>query len=123
MDGIVRGALLGLFAWAAIAVAVFAQATNRAIGEVTCAADGSSTQVVAARGARLGLVITNTSDTDVRVANLTSGTADLDATNSFVLKAGQAFGDSVPSLYIGRWVCMSTSASTKVVGYQETFRP
>jgi hypothetical protein len=90
----------------------FGQATSATAIGVTCAADGSSTQVRAANARRMSWAVINDSATDVRVGFLTSGTADLTDSNSFVLKAGQTFADSLPNVYAGRIVCMSTTGST-----------
>ena len=102
---------------------VFSQASfNTAIG-VTCAADGSSTQVFAAKAGRYSYSVINDSATDVRIGFLSgSSTADLTDANSYILKAGASYADSVPGVYSGRVVCMSTTASTAVIHATESYR-
>lgn len=86
---------------------------------ITCAVSGSSTQVLAANGLRTSLNIVNDSSTSVRIAGLNSGTANLDDTNSMVLTAFSQQNDNNPGLYLGRIVCMSTTAATVVIHVTE----
>lgn len=100
---------------------VFAQATGKSLGETTCAADGSSTQVFAANGARLTFTIINTSDTDVRLGYVSgSTTPDLTASNSILIRAGATYGESYPTVWLGRIVCMSTTGVTKDIQRVQT---
>ena len=86
---------------------------------ITCAADGSSTEVLAANGLRTAMNIVNDSATAVRIAGINSGTPDLDDTNSIILTAYSQQNDNNPGLYLGRVVCMSTTAGTVVIHYTE----
>lgn len=95
--------------------------TNSAAG-VTCPVDGSSIQVLALNTRRISYSILNQSDTDVRIGFLDTGTADLTDSNSIILKPGQPLADSIPGVYYGRIVCMSTSASTKIIYATEAQR-
>lgn len=101
---------------------VYAQATIRTDAEVTCAASGSSTQLLATRSSRQSFTIWNTSATDVRWGAVTSGTPNLTTSNSVLLKAGVAYADSMPGVFHGRMVCMSTTGSTVSIGVTETYR-
>jgi len=89
---------------------------------VTCAAAGSSTQVLSANATRESYVLSNTSGATIRLGFLSSGTADLTDSNSIKLLAGQIFSDSAPSIFIGRLVCMSDDATPDVVYVIETRR-
>lgn len=89
---------------------------------VTCAAAGSSTQVLAANATRESYVISNTSGATIRIGFLSSGTANLTDSNSIKLLAGQIFSDSAPSIFIGRVVCMSDDATPDVIYVIETRR-
>lgn len=89
---------------------------------VTCAAAGSSTQVLAANATRESYVLSNTSGATIRLGFLSSGTANLTDSNSIKLLAGQIFSDSAPSIFIGRVVCMSDDATPDVVYTIETRR-
>lgn len=89
---------------------------------ISCPAAGSSIQVLAANYTRQSFLLTNTSGSTVRVGFLASGTANLDDTNSLQLLAGQTFGDSGSSVYIGRIVCMSTTAGALAIYAVETRR-
>lgn len=116
--------LLLAFAFAALAPLLSwgAASTGSAVS-ITCPVDGSSTEVLAASAARLSYAIINTSTTDVRVGYLTSGTADLTDSNSYVQKAGVTYADSGATVFLGRIVCMSTSgASTATIYVTETRR-
>lgn len=99
-----------------------AQANKTNSGDVACSATGTSTQVIAARPGRYSYTLSNTSGTDVRIGYLQSGTANLTASNSWLLKPGQPYSDSAPGLFTGRVVCMSTSASTATITFNETYR-
>ena len=101
---------------------VYAQATSATAVGITCAASGSSTQVIAATTRRYSYSLSNTSDTDVRIGFLASGTANLTDSNSFILKSAQTYADSLPNVYAGRVVCMSTSGATKVIYVTEAQR-
>jgi len=89
---------------------------------VTCPATGSSIQVIDIRSSRVSFALLNDSLTDVRIGFLASGTAALTDSNSFILKAGQPYSDSVPGIYYGRVVCMSTTAGAIVIHFDEAFR-
>jgi hypothetical protein len=99
---------------------VFAQATAKTLKEVTCAADGSSTQVFAAAGNRLTWSVINTAASPVRIGFLATGTADLTGSNSIQITNGGAYGESYPTVFLGRIVCMSTTAGTTVIQAIET---
>lgn len=87
---------------------------------VTCAATGSSTQVVAAAANRETIVISNTSGVTVRVGAAASGTAALTGATSIQVLAGQSVSDSSPTIFTGRLVCMSTDATPRAVEVIET---
>ena len=101
---------------------VYGQANRTNVGDVACAASGSSTQVMAARSGRYSYSLNNTSGTDVRIGYLDSGTANLTTSNSWLLKAGQPYSDSTPGVLTNRIVCMSTSAGTATISFIETYR-
>ena len=100
-----------------------AQATAAVAKSITCAADGSSTQVLATAFSRESFVVSNTSGGTIRLGFLASGTADLTDSNSIQLLAGQIFTDSSPGIYIGRVVCMNNAAGTATIYVIETRRP
>lgn len=99
-----------------------AQANKTNSGDVACAADGSSTQVIPARPGRYSYTLSNTSGNDVRIGYQQSGTVDLTTSNSWLLKAGQPYSDSAPGLFTGRVMCMSTTAGTSTITFNETYR-
>lgn len=103
------------------AVAAFAQtAGKRTDAGVTCAAAGASTQVLAQNVARTGFVITNDSSTSIRIGAIKTGTPNLDDTNSIVLTSFSSQNDGGGGqIFLGRIVCMSTSASTVVIHVTE----
>jgi hypothetical protein len=101
---------------------VFAQANKTNSGDVICPASGTSIQVAPIRSSRFSYIINNISGGSIRVGYLDTGTALLDGTNSWVLQAGQATADSAPGVLSNRIVCMSTSASTATITFNETFR-
>lgn len=115
--------LFSLLALCLMAAPVFAQATAATASSITCAADGSSTQVLPTAFSRESYVISNTSGSTVRIGFLSSGTADLTDANSIQLLAGQIFTDSAPGIYVGRVVCMNNAAGTATVYVIETRRP
>lgn len=94
-------------------------AGKRTDAGVTCAASGSSTQVLAANGNRTGFVITNDSATSIRIGAINSGTPNLDDTNSIILTSFSSQNDGGGQIYLGRIVCMSTTASTVVIHVTE----
>ena len=101
---------------------VFAQANRSNGGDVTCAATGSSTQVIDARSSRFSYVLNNTSGLDIRIGLIATGTPALNNTNSILLKGGQPYSDSTPGGYSGRIVCASTTAATATISFMETYR-
>lgn len=101
---------------------VLAQANRTNSGDVTCPVTGSSIQVLAVRSGRYSYTLNNVSGNDLRIGYLASGTAILDTTNSWILKAGQAYSDSAPGLFTGRVVCMTNSGVTSNLSFNETFR-
>ena len=102
---------------------VQAQANRTNSGDLACAAAGSSTEMLPQRSGRYSYTINNTSGADVRIGYLDSpSTVNLTATNSWLLKAGQPYSDSVPGVLNSRVVCMSTSASTATLSFNETYR-
>jgi hypothetical protein len=115
--------LLPLLALFVIAQPARAQATAATASSVVCAADGSSTQVLAAKFSRESYVVSNTSGGTIRLGFLASGTADLTDSNSIQLLAGQIFTDSAPGIYVGRVVCMNNAAGAATVYVIETRRP
>lgn len=115
--------LLPLLALCAIAQPVHAQATAATASSITCAADGSSTEVLPAKFSRESYVVSNTSGGTVRIGFLSVGTADLTDSNSIQLLAGQIFTDSAPGIYVGRVVCMNDAAGTATIYVIETRRP
>lgn len=100
-----------------------ATATKATAVAVTCAADGSSTEALAAAASRESYLITNTSGGTIRIGFLATGTADLTDSNSILLLAGQTFQDSAPAVFVGRVVCMNNTAGTATVYVIETRRP
>jgi hypothetical protein len=100
-----------------------AQTVKTTFSEVTCPADGTSIELAPARNTRIGYMVVNSSDTAIRYGVAASGTADLDATNSVVVAAGNAPSDNVPMVTTERLVCMSTTGVAKVVGIVEKYRP
>lgn len=103
-------------------IAAYAQATRFSASSITCPADGSSIQVLAASASRESFIVLNTSGATVRIAGLATGTADLTDSNSVKLLAGQNFSDAAPSIFIGRLVCMSEDATPDVIYVIETRR-
>lgn len=101
---------------------VYAQANKTNSGDVACSATGSSTQVLAQRSGRYSYSLNNTSGLDIRVGYLSSGTANLTTSNSWLLKAGQPYSDSYPGLISNRVVCMSTTGATATISFNETYR-
>lgn len=100
-----------------------AQANKTTSGDFACPTTGTSGQVLAARPGRYSYSLSNTSGTDVRIGYLQgTSTANLTTTNSWLLKPGQPYSDSAPGLFTGRVVCMSTSASTATITFNETYR-
>lgn len=116
-------------AWVAVlillcAVPSFAQTTKGVTKSVTCPASGSSIAVVATTASRKDIAILNDSATDIRVGEFNGLTGqNLDDTNSFILKAGTSFVNSYPTVFIGAFNCMSTTASTVVVHFVEHKSP
>lgn len=100
-----------------------AQATGATANSIACPASGTSIQVLAAKASRESYLITNTAGVTVRIGFLATGTATLDDTNSILVLAGQTFGDSAPSIYIGRVVCMSNDATPRTIYVIQTSRP
>lgn len=99
-----------------------AAGTVTTAASVTCPADGSSTQVLAASASRESYLLSNTSGATIRMGFLSSGTADLTDSNSIKLLAGQIFSDSAPAIFIGRVVCMSDDATPDVIYVIESRR-
>jgi len=95
--------------------------TNNGIG-TTCAADGSSTEVMDLNTNRFSYSLINDSGVDVRIGFLATGTADLTDSNSIILKAGATYADSLPNVYYGRVVCMSTTGASQVIHSTEAVR-
>jgi len=100
----------------------FAQANRSNGGDVTCAATGSSTQVIDVRSSRFSYVINNTSGLDIRLGLIATGTPALNNTNSILIKGGQPYSDSTPGGYSGRVVCASNTAATAIISFMETYR-
>lgn len=101
---------------------VFAQANRTNSGDVTCPASGTSIQVLPQRSSRYSMLFNNINGVAIRLGYLDSGTAVLDSTNSWVLQPGQATSDSTPGVLNKRVVCMSTTAATNVITFNETYR-
>jgi hypothetical protein len=101
---------------------VHAQANKTNSGDVTCPATGTSIQILPARNARYSMLFNNISDTAIRLGYLDTGTAALDTTNSWQVQPGQATSDSAPGVLNKRVVCMSVSAVSKVITFNETYR-
>jgi hypothetical protein len=113
---------LAVFAVAVVCLADFSHAQfagKRTDQGITCAADGSSTEVLPANGLRTSLNIINDSSTAVRIGGVNTGTPDLTDSNSIILTAYSQQNDNNPGLYLGRIVCMSTTASTVVIHVTE----
>ena len=103
-------------------IEVFAQANRTNSGDVTCPASGTSIQVLPQRSSRYSMLFNNINGVAVRLGYLDTGTATLDNTNSWVLQPGQATSDSIPGVLNKRVVCMSTTAATNVITFNETYR-
>ncbi len=113
--------LLLLFLIALAIPTAHAAASAASANAVTCPATGSSVQALAPAYARSSYMIYNPAGGGIiRVGFLASGTAAIDDTDSFEMAAGQTFSDSVPGVYIGRVVCMSTTASAITVYVVQT---
>lgn len=89
---------------------------------IICPASGSSIEVQPITQSRVSIAILNDSAIDVRIGYVASGTPNLDDTNSFIVKTGVNYADSVPGVYLGRFVCMSTTASTATIHVSQTTR-
>lgn len=107
----------------ALTADIFAQSTKAVANSISCAADGSSTQVLPATASRESYLISNTSGGTVRIGFVASGTPDLTDSNSIRLLAGQIFTDASPGIFVGRIVCMNDAAGTATVYVVETRRP
>jgi len=104
-------------------VLVFAQANRTNSGDVVCPASGSSIEVVPARSSRYSYTINNTSGLDIRIGYLASpSVANLSTSNSWLIKAGQPYSDSAPGVLSTRVVCMSNSAATATISFNETYK-
>jgi hypothetical protein len=75
--------------------------------------------VLAANGNRTGFVITNDSGTSIRIGAINTGTPLLDDTNSIILTAFSSQNDGGGQIFLGRIVCMSTTAGTAVIHVTE----
>jgi hypothetical protein len=86
--------------------------------EISCPAAGTSATVLPAFIRRAQWTILNESGTDVRIGfvKAADGTPNLTTSNSVLLKTGKSLADSGDTVYIGRVVCMSTTASPVSVG-------
>jgi hypothetical protein len=86
--------------------------------EITCPATGTSITVLAQNIRRGQFAILNESGTDVRIGYLRAelGTPALTTANSILFKTGLTLTDDGDTVYIGRIVCMSTTASPVNVG-------
>ncbi|MDE2103396.1 MAG: hypothetical protein KGL39_39510 [Patescibacteria group bacterium] len=104
-----------------VVLAAYAQsAGKRTDAGITCAASGASTQVLGPNNARTGFVITNDSATAVRIGAVKTGTGNLDDTNSIILTSFSSQNDGGGGqIFLGRIVCMSTTASTVVIHVTE----
>lgn len=112
--------IVGLFcAFCLVSEAGAQFAGKRTDKGVTCPVDGSSVEVLPANGLRTAVNIVNDSNTPVRIAGINTGTVDLDDTNSIILTAFSQQNDNNPGLYLGRIVCMSTTAATVIIHYTE----
>lgn len=117
--------MLLLFIWFLLSTTqLYAQtAAQKNTGGVACPATGSSIEVMALRSSRVSYAIINDSATAIRVGFLSgSSTATLSDSNSFIMAAGQTYSDSVPGVYYGRVVCMSTTAGAITIHFDEAFR-
>lgn len=104
------------------ALAQTENALTATASRISCAASGSSTQALGQNFRRRSLTLQNKASKQIRIGFLTSGTATLDTTNSFILEASSNYVDSAPGVYTGRVVCMSTDASTAALDVTETVR-
>lgn len=93
----------------------YGQALSATAVGITCPASGSSIEVLATNARRTSWSLINDSVTDIRMGFLASGTATLTDSNSVIIKAGASYADSLPNVYAGRIVCMSTTAGAIVV--------
>lgn len=87
---------------------------------VTCAVDGSSTEVITATASRASYLLVNNSAGAVRFAHKPTGTPDLTDSDSVLLSAGQSLSDSDDTVFVGRLVCMSNDATPRVIYVIET---
>lgn len=92
--------------------------------EFSCPASGSSAEIFGGFTRRGSWAILNESGTNVRIGMIRAelGTPSLTTANSVLLLTGKSLADSGESVYIGRVVCMSTTASPVSVGVIVTNR-
>jgi hypothetical protein len=100
----------------------FAQANRNNTGDVTCPATGTSIEVMPGRSSRFSYLLNNINGQPVRIGYVATGTAALTAANSWVLQPGQATADSIPGVLSLRIVCMSTTATSNLITFNETYR-
>lgn len=92
---------------------------------IVCPATGTSIQVAPANGSRLSLVLLNdTGPATIRFgANNIATLPVLDDNNSTFLLTGASYSFNVPGVYLGRILCMSTSASSITIHTTENTYP
>ena len=125
MKNIVPRFLLALQLLAASCLAplpAFAGSSKGFSYEQTCSAAGSSAQVLFGSRDTQGWLIANTSGTDIRVSFQVSESPALTGANSMVIRAGSSLSDSMPTVFQGRIVCASTTATPQVVGVVQVDR-
>lgn len=101
---------------------VYAQANKTNSGDVSCPANGSSIEVLAARSGRFSFVLNNVSGIAVRIGYPATGTAALNNTTAWLLQPGQGYAESAPGLISNRIVCMSTTPVIAIISFNETYR-
>ena len=101
---------------------VLAQSTAKGI---TCPATGTSIEAAPANGSRLTMVLLNSAGpSSVRFGGNNLGALPvLNDTNSTILLQGGSYSFSLPGLYYGRVICMSTTASPVTIHVSETTYP
>jgi len=114
--------LTGIIFYFAFITLCYGQAGSQQTKGVTCPATGSAIKVIDTNPKRMSYSLINDSATDVRVSTTITASTTLDDTNSYILKAGQPFADSIPGTYFGQVWCGSTTGSGVAIHYTEAQR-
>lgn len=101
----------------------YPQANLTNSGDVVCPATGTSIQIMPARSSRFSYLLNNINGVAVRIGYLDgTDTSALNSSNSWVLQPGQPFADSVPNVISKRIVCMSTTAASNTISFNEGYK-